>query len=239
MGSKYRPMPPDLIRSQLSISNRLSTMETSPRAPQTTVNETGGNSFKFVASNGTEVVKFGDLGVGIGTGWSFRRPNNNSLAFWLGGNVLTSNFWALNDNANNIIISDDASSGEGLARPYVPYSTVKFSDYSNASVTTASTSFVPAYLVLGKKQHPRISVQYIISTPVGVSAEVQLADTSSNTIIIGGPTAFGSNTYAVSSFTTALDGNHLDEIKVDLQFRVSGGAGTIGILLTYAYGVQS
>ena len=65
MGSRYRQMPTDLIRGQIDITDRLDTLENTPRAPTTAV-DTG--SWKFIAANGTEVIKFGDVGGGNGVG---------------------------------------------------------------------------------------------------------------------------------------------------------------------------
>lgn len=243
MGSRYRQPPSDLIRSQLDITNRLETLENTPRSPTTSVDS---GAWKFIASNGVEVVMFGEEGVSgnAGVGWVFRRGENNSLAFYLGGNQVSNNqYWAFNDNSDNIILSDDAQSAQGLARPYIPYTATKYSDITGSGVTTTSTSFVPAYLIIGKKQHPRMEVQYIINTPAGVSAQVQLVDTTTGNpatqIIIEGPDTYGGSTFSFMTVSADLAGSHMNYFTVDIQIRVSAGAGTVGISHIYSYGVQS
>jgi hypothetical protein len=241
MGNKYRQPPPDYVRRSLSITDRLETLENTPRSTNTSVDQ---GTWKFVADNGITMVEFGLNAPGLGRGWIFLRGETGIPAFYLGGNQSSGNqFWRLCDNNLNDIITDDAQSGQGLARPYIPYPAIKFSEYISGTVTTASTTFVPAYLVVGKKQHPVIATQYVIVTPAGVSAEVQLVDTTSGNpasqIIIQGPNTFPGSTFTLVNIQGPLEGNHMDDFKVDLQFRVSAGAGTIGITHVFSYGRQS
>lgn len=238
---RYRQAPTDLIRSQIDITDRLSTLESSPRAPTTAVDS---GTWKFIASDGNEVIKFGDEGGGNGVGWVFRRGGNGSLAFYLGGNPSGNQFWSLNDNIGNTIMADDAATGQGISRPYVPYMAVKYSEYvSVIGAQTTSATFVPAYIIAGIKQHPIIETQYEISTPAGVSAQVQLVDTTSSdpasAIVIAGPDTYPGNTFTIINVTGSLDGLHMQHFKLDLQYRVSAGAGTIGITHVYSYGRQT
>lgn len=237
MGNKYRQPPSDLVRSQLDIQDRVTTLETSPRAVATSVDS---GNWKFIADNGVELANFGDQGPGLGRGWIFRRGDTGIPAFYLGGNQGSGRqFWRLCDNNLNDVITDDASSGQGLARPYIPYTPVKNSDVGAPAQTTTSTSFVGAYVIAGLKQHPVVYVQYIVTTPVGVSIEVRLLDTSSS---INEQIALNSHPGSSFFFTwiqAPLKGEHLSEMSLELQMRVSGGAGTVGITCVYAYGRQS
>lgn len=241
MGNKYRQPPPDYVRRTLDITDRLDTLENTPRATNTSVDA---GHFKFLATNGIVMVDFG-FGTGdpgLGPGWIFRRGINGNSAFYLGGNQVSGNqFWRLCDNELNDIITDDAQSGQGLARPYLPYPTIDALSASNTpQATTTSTTFALGGLVRGFKQHPVIDLQYIITTPAGVSAEVQLVDSSPTTdVIIAGPNTHGPSSFTYGRLQGPIDGAHMRELDITLQYRVSSGAGTIGISTTFAYGRQS
>lgn len=238
MGNKYRKPPSDLIRSQLEIQDRIGLLESTPRATSTSV-DTG--HFRFKASNGVTMVDFGDQGPGLGRGYVFRRGEGGEPAFYLGNNQATgTQFWALADNSANIIMSDDAQSSQGLARPYIPYMAVSAIDsaQSTLSVTTTSATFVKAFEFHGPKQHPRIDVQYLLNVPAGLTAQIQLVDTTSTALVIAGPVtaSFG---FGIAGLVGPVVGAHMDDIDVELQFRVASGAGTIGITVLHSLGVQS
>ncbi len=51
----------------------------------------------------------------------YLRRHNGALLMWTSQHANTGrDFWALSDNANNTIVADDAESGVGLARPWLP-----------------------------------------------------------------------------------------------------------------------
>lgn len=233
--ARYRTPPPNLVKSITITNVRLSKLEQAPRAVATAVDS---GSWKFVADNGVEIIKYGEEVPGFGRGWIFRRGENGRAAFYLGGSESSNQYWVLQDNTANIVVSDDANSQQGLARPYIPYTYI-VTNGAGAGTSTTSTSFVNAYNIRGYKQHPRIDIEYLISTPAGVSAEVQIVDTNNSNTIIDGPVTHGPSSSSFSGLRGTLSGSHVNPINVNLQFRVSSGAGTIGITLTYAYGIQS
>jgi hypothetical protein len=238
MGNKYRQPPSDLIRKTLEIQNRLGVLESTPRAANTSV-DTG--HWRFKASNGVVMLDLGDLGPNLGRGWIFQRGDNGVAAFALGVNVSSGRqFWRLVDNNLNDVITDDAQTGQGLARPYIPYLPVRGVDTvsSSLAMTTTSTSFVTAYEIHGVKQHPRINVLYLCNVPAGLTAEIQLVDTTSGTVLIAGPNT-ASTGFGLNNLIGNAVGQHLDNLNVTLQFRVASGAGTIGLTVLYALGVQS
>lgn len=238
MANRYRKTPPDLVHKTISLDKRISTLETTPRATKTTV-DTG--HWQFKASNGVVMVDYGDQGPGLGSGFIFRRGVNGIPAFYLGGNQSSGRqFWVLADNTLNNIVSDDAQSGVGLARPYIPYLAVNANQTAQATLgfTTTSATFVTAYEIHGPKQHPRLDVQYLLNVPSGLTAEVQLLDTTGTGTIIAGPATatFG---FGIAGLVGSPVGNHLDDLNAVLQVRVASGAGTIGITVLHALGVQS
>jgi hypothetical protein len=222
----------------LDIQKRVGVLENTPRATNTSV-DTG--HWKVIASNGVTLADFGDQGPSFGRGWVFRRGEGGEAAFALGGNQVSGRqFWRLIDNDANDIITDDAQSGQGLARPYIPYLAVRSVDTAQATLamTTTSSTFVNAYEFHGPKQHPRIDVQYICNVPAGLTAEIQLVDTTSTSMVIAGPNSAGVG-FGISSLIGQTVGTHMADINVVLQFRVASGAGTIGLTVIHALGVQS
>lgn len=149
MANKYRKVPPSLVRKAVNLDKRVQILENNPRAANTSV-DTG--HWKFNASNGVTLVDFGDQGPGLGRGFIFRRGEGGEVAFYLGGNQVSGRqFWRLVDNNLNDIITDDAQSGQGLARPYIPITATKFSEVGAGAQTTALTTFAGAYQLYGYK----------------------------------------------------------------------------------------
>jgi hypothetical protein len=239
MGNKYRQPPSDLIRSQLDVIDRISTLESTPRAPATTVDN---GTWRYLQGTGQEVVRFGALGGGV-TGWMFRRGSNGTPALWLGGTP-SNEFFALSDNAGNILFSDNTDvSGAGMARPYIPYSAVKVVTITTGEVTTTSGTFQTAYVVCGKRQHPNVAIQYIVQTPAGVSMQVQFVDTTlggSGAVLLG-PITYPGNSFFFDEMDFGLPEPALwyTNFNIDIQIRVSAGAGTVGVSHITSYGVQA
>lgn len=237
MGNKYRQPPPDFVRSMLTIQDRVGMLESTPRATNTAI-DTG--HFQFKATNGVTIVDFGDFGPGFGPGFVFRRGIGGEPAFYLGGDQTSgTQFWRLCDIASNDLFTDDVQSGQGIGRPYIPMVLTKSSDISTLPITTASTTFVNAYNLFGYKQHPRLEIQYLINVPVSVSAEVQIVDAGNSGNIVAGPNTHVGSTFSFQALVGAIDGSHVGGLNHALQFRVSAGAGTIGILAIASYGKQS
>lgn len=239
MGNKYRQPPSDLIRSQLDVISRIQTLESSPRAPATNV-DTG--TWRYLVGTGQEIVRFGALGGGV-VGWMFRRGSNGTPALWLGGTP-SNEFVALSDNAGNIIVSDNTDvSGAGLARPYIPYSAIKVVTITTGEITTTSGTFQVAYVIVGKRQHPMLQMQFIVQTPAGVSMQMQLVDTTpgGSGAVIAGPITYPGNSFFFDEVIAPLSepGLWYTNFNVDIQIRVSAGAGTVGISHITSYGVQA
>lgn len=72
---------------------------------------------QMVDDNGTQIMYFGPDPNGVQIA-RLRRENGSLMLYT--GKAGSNNFWALTDNQNKIIMSDDASSGKGLARPWLP-----------------------------------------------------------------------------------------------------------------------
>lgn len=147
-------------------------------------------------------------------------------------------YLAIWDRAGNIIASDDTTSGQGLARPYLP---VPFYPYLNppAITTTAATFTTLMRSAAHAKQHPRIQVGVTVFADPGTTGEVRLWD-ATHGVRIGSILTIPANSWADYNIGPAtLGGSHVDTIDLDIQARRIGGAGTIGVQVIGAFAVQS
>lgn len=147
-------------------------------------------------------------------------------------------YLAIWDRSGAIIAGDDTTSGQGLARPYLP---IPFYPYLDppAITTTASTFTTLMRSAAHAKQHPRIQVGVTVQTGSGTTGEVRLWNRTSG-VAIGSTLTIPANSWADYNIgPAALGGAHMDTIDLDIQARRTGGAGTIGVQVIGAFAVQS
>ena len=191
-------------------------------------------------ANGTELLH---LGPGTVSGepvrfMRIRRPDGSTVFFTYGSDDGDA-FWALYDKSENIIVSDDGQSEQGLARPWLPLQAVPTSWHSARQQSTTSGTFTPLWTISSPRQHPRLRVQLMVQFDGGVAAEVQVRDPASGTVIAG-PTALSAGAFQYLTMTGTLpSAAYLSLLKLDVEMRVSAGAGTVGCSLIYAQGIQS
>lgn len=117
------PKGPDWISRKVADLERQITELRSARKAQATGVSKGGitlteDSFiRMVTDLGVEAVYFGpdDNGRQI-----FRLRREQDRGIFATGSAGGRDFWALFDNTNHIIMSDDATTGRGMARPWLP-----------------------------------------------------------------------------------------------------------------------
>ena len=255
MGEKYRFPHKNIVNETKSISNRVSKLERNPQLPHSSVDTNeltidGGDlkvkagSFVLIDASGRELVRLGDLSSFTTRGFLFFRENNGAPAFYLGGNASGNQYWALVDNNGNILASDDSATKQGLARPYLPFTATPAARLTSMESTTTSGTFTTMYRIHGLKQHPRIQSDFVIQTPVGVTAEVRYFNNLDGTPILLPGTNLPLTIPASSAgyFTygpTSIGGGHMGGINLDVQMRVASGAGTVGMTHVDTYGLQS
>ncbi|MER5388382.1 hypothetical protein [Saccharopolyspora sp. NPDC002686] len=74
---------------------------------------------RMVDDNGTEILYMGPDTSGKQV-LTIRREGGARLLFTQGNEAFGRDFWALTDAADRILVSDDAATGVGLARPWLP-----------------------------------------------------------------------------------------------------------------------
>lgn len=126
------------------------------------------------------------------------------------------------DRSGNVAFADDTDSGQGIARPWLSggFAPVRYEDMS---VSTASATFETLWEARITKQQPRLEVIYRATMDLaGATGEtrvlvngVQLSTTSTEGFVVvvryRGP--------------EAVAGAHMSELVVEIQGRVTGGAG--------------
>lgn len=115
-----------------------------------------GGQLRAQSSTGVEQLYVGPIsyaGVPAGTGWIVRRYTGSPV-LTLEGSDPERQFLAIRDGQGNIVFSDDAVSGQGLARPWLPV-TWAGSDYTQWPGTT-SGSFASVLETALPRQQPQI-----------------------------------------------------------------------------------
>lgn len=169
----------------------------------------------FRASDGSVALAIFDGGTGLGHTYS------QALAIY--------------DRAGDVIVADDTTSGQGLARPYIPLGA--FTDTSVPTATTTSASFVTLQSLAGYKQHPKLVMQILVYADSGTTGTIQVVDQASNVVAT---TNLTSGQFGYVSFgPTALAGTHELPISLNIQGKVLTGAGKVGARGVYAIGVQT
>lgn len=176
----------------------------------------------------------GFLGTTAGgeTGFFVQRADGTSSFYaWTSGG----GFAAMFDRASNYVVTDDATSGQGLARPYVPLGS--FVDNSAPTRSTMSTSWTTLQTLSGYKQHPKITMQVLVQTGTGTTGDVRVVD--QNGVQVGATQSIAAAALEYRTIQGALAGAHMLGVSLNLQARVTSGVGAIGVRGGAAWGVES
>lgn len=143
--------------------------------------------------------------------------------------------WALHDNSNNITNSDDAESGQGIARPYlsIPVQTQRWDNLPSTSLDTFEAVETTNYQF---KQHPRWFVQIRhCSTAADTTGELRL---TLDGVQVGDPTPVAFTSAWVNVGPIAVPGTHMSQHILNLECRRTAGTGRVGASMTVG-GMQS
>ena len=212
-----------------------------------TVRIFGSGGLRLVAPDGTEhFASYGATG-GMATPSGDPQPvivmkrDDNTIAFALWDPAPLADgykqFFAFYDRMGNIVISDDTTSGKGIARPYVPYAFT----VANQFVTLTSTAtFADAITISGYAQNPRVQVAVSCFAPATGDAEVRIIHGASGQVVAG-PTVIATGGSAapfyVFDIPTAV--NIQDYYNLSVQTRRPTGTGNVSVKVFAVYGGQS
>lgn len=160
-----------------------------------------------------------------------KRDNGSDILYTYaaaGGNQ----YWALTDNGGSIVASDDAVSGQGLARPYLtlPH---KATDWNVLPKTTSAT-FTTLDEIRHVKQHPKVNMAIRIGAAVGSTGEWRILQDG---VVKASGSIAAVLTVAFATFEVA--GSHMSPLSIDVQARVTSGGGDVTACIRDAAGVQS
>lgn len=162
---------------------------------------------------------------------------NGTRLFEVFGGEDDPGFFSFKDMAENIIISEDAGSGQGLARPWLPYNATAYADILLPRTMVTSSTFTGVQHVAGYMQHPRAEIFGWLRTDGSDVAEIRVRNPNTGTVLY---TSSG-NTSTWKSMTF----NHQDyefgnSFGYDVEIRRTSGTSTgVGFTLTRAHGIQS
>jgi hypothetical protein len=173
------------------------------------------------------------------TGLVVRRPNE-TVSLWAYGDADSNGYLSVWDEAGHIVMSTDDVSGEGLARPYIPYNVTPSKYYLTAAAgeSVSGASFLSLWTLQGLKQHPRITVDVQVYTEATATGEVRLRDGITGTVLAG-PVATVTNSNVNITLTATLSQAHMDWVKLEVDARCVTGAGKVWTAINYVYGIQS
>lgn len=234
----------DLVAQIQALERRISILERVPQLPSAGVN-TGEVQFKsgvlrIQNQNASTAGYFGPIVYGpvtSGAGWLFYRANGQ-LVFSLEGTTPADQFFAFRDELGNIILADDAFTGQGLSKPYLEGS---FNSWAAAipDSTTLGT-FQGLLKSIWRKQHPRF-MAWVQVYVTATTAEIQFVIRSgpdSGKVILGPITVGNGNIYTYYG-PVHIPGDFASDFDLDLEARVASGAGSVAVRMLSATGVGS
>jgi hypothetical protein len=167
------------------------------------------------------LLYFGPNSIGSGRVWQFSFPSGE-VAFGL---ISTSGdgFWGGNDQAGNLILSNDAQTGVGLARPYVPLRLIPSGEaqlsgtsfwpsHTNTSFTRVMYGFNPIF-------HPKVEIGVATATAGSGSAEWRLL--LNGTDVTGTVSGGASRVVSIPDWGEGVLPGHT--VEFSLELRIAGG----------------
>src|SRR5689334_6620819 len=109
--------PDDIYRRLADMERELRELRAERKAERTTIS---GGTLKVVDTDGGLLAALGDLGSGYRGTVINRAGGSTAFAIYGTGSGSLSGFVGLYDRSGNYIVTDDAASSRGLARPYIP-----------------------------------------------------------------------------------------------------------------------
>lgn len=229
-------LPPDLMRMIRDLERRLREAIAGRRLESAeigagVVRVTGGR-IEILSEDLTALVAWLGTGPTGLRGWALHRHDGTPVFRLFPGGE--DQFWELLDVAGNRLVSDDAVTGTGLARPYLP---VHWRDVSVPYKSTTSGSFSAIFDANWQVQHPRIKVTLQVNVPAGTTGEWELR-TAGGTVLATHQ-ATQSEFFDLIGTAVTAEVNVGSEVTLEVRHRRVSGAGTVETRLLDSHGIQS
>lgn len=177
-----------------------------------------------------------DLTDYLGTGLLIQSPDGTDMAMFRHDDQFNGPRWDLYDSGQRVIAGNDASSGFGLARPYLPAAFYR-RRYADMTIQTTSPTFETLFEAQIHRQHPRLEVGARATNDTsGSTGEVRVLV---NGVVLG--TAWATS-FVITPFVFGPDlvtGNHMQSLTVEIQARLVSGTGSVKVEPQYLVGRQS
>lgn len=188
----------------------------------------GGGEFVAETPDGVAMFYLGELVSGVipFRGMVMRREDGSAMFYTnIADNDPDKVFFSWSDRTGNILISDDASSGVGLARPWIPQAAINVLS-SSIPMTSATTWVSTQSTGQFVRQQPKVEVEALLRSESGATGEARFVV---NGVATGNVMTVAANEFAWQSIQTlALPGGYDSRVRVELQVQRTNGVGTIG-----------
>jgi hypothetical protein len=232
----------DLVANIADLKRRVQNLESGNRIGATSIDH--GALTILDPADGSILFQAGELAISYPNSLGFiarRRDGTAAIANFStpdGGG-----FSAIYDKQVNVIVSDDGASGQGLGRPWLPISfSLPGSQVPAGAETTTSGTFVTIWEARYQKQHPRFYAYVLLRCSDGTtSGEIQLVKNGGvlPEDIIQGPTAIPLGYFSFGTLIGTVPGDFGEEMSIDIMLRRTAGAGSVGVRVMGAWGLQT
>jgi hypothetical protein len=247
---RYRKAPNDAVDELIELKKRVEVLESALRAGWTnigtgTLQADGGTIRARDHVNAVDNFYVGAL-AGGGYGVLMYGANGNQIynyqSYSPTDTATDDKSWQWYDPQGHILVGSDGLSQKGLARPWIPISVGLGGGATQAADTatpwlTTSGSFVTLATMVFIKQQPRMDFYYHQAT-TSAAGIFQLVDVSDASVLWSTTTGLGSG-FQVEAVPFAIPGEHMDLKVLNLNGRVSSGAGHVAIIVDGAWQMQS
>lgn len=230
----YTDQPEDMVSRVLRLENEVRDLRRligikSAKIVDATLDLRNNSRLQIIDANGDLVVKLGSLGFNYDDG----TPQQGAeLRYEDGTAALTvwnPNAHSVADrqyvglwNGGNLIVSSDANSGFGLARPWLP---IAFQRADVASwAQTTSAAYVGLVEAWTHQQHPWFEARIAVTGNVGTTGDARV---TVDGVAVGDPVLFDGTNASVQVRSARVVGAFGQQRQVMLEVRRLTGAGSV------------
>jgi hypothetical protein len=169
----------------------------------------------------------------------FMRRNDGTLAFWTFQKETDSyGYTAVYDQMGNIVVSDDGASGKGLARPWLAYNFVDWSELTSppAGRQASTTTDTDVVLAHTNAQHGRVRAVVYVQLASN-TAEVKFWSYPDNVLLYN--QTITTSGYYIMDFNLSADWEFGYSYYIKCSIRRASATGNVGFTLISLMGAQS